>query len=219
MQKMNPLFAISDTYVYHSPLFRASDFRPDLQLKMKSGWAYPGKGRFCLHLNRWDTFQMKHKTRSFLFFLASFLLMVLAPNTALATQGHGGIEGVYAHQIAHLFFIISMGGLIYWSRQRGLVRERGWQLIRLSAFFFILWNLDAFLVHLLDDQMEIIQVQRIGLWKIRLTDPYNSHALQRLYYFAKLDHLLCVPAIVFLYLGLRRLVKEQRLNVAKAGQP
>jgi len=35
--------------------------------------------------------------------------MVLAPNTALATQGHGGIEGVYAHQIAHLFFIISMG--------------------------------------------------------------------------------------------------------------
>jgi hypothetical protein len=50
-------------------------------------------------------------------------------------QGHGGIEGVIAHQIAHLFFIISMGGLIYWSRQRGLVRERGWQLIRLSGFF------------------------------------------------------------------------------------
>ena len=90
----------------------------------------------------WDTFQMKHKIQSSLFFLALFSLMIFTPNPALATQGHGGIEGVYAHQIAHIFFIISMGGLIYWLRQRGLVRERGWQLIRLSAFFFILWNLD-----------------------------------------------------------------------------
>ena len=151
--------------------------------------------------------------------LTTLCLMLFLPDSVLATQGHGGIEGVYAHQIAHLFFIISMGGLIYWLRQRGLDRERGWQLIRLSAFFFILWNLDAFLVHFLDDQMGIIQVQRIGLWEIRLTDLYNSNTLKILYYFAKLDHLLCVPAIVFLYLGLKRLVKEQRVDVFKQGQP
>jgi len=162
---------------------------------------------------------MKPKIRPSLFFPVLFSLMIFTPNPALATQGHGGIEGVYAHQIAHIFFIISMGGLIYWLRQRGLVRERGWQLIRLSAFFFILWNLDAFIVHFLDDQMDIIQVQRIGLWKIRLTDLYDSNILKILYYFAKLDHLLCVPAIVFLYLGLKRLVKAQRLNVATKGQP
>jgi hypothetical protein len=151
--------------------------------------------------------------------LTALCSMFFLPDSALATQGHGGIEGVYAHQIAHLFFIISMGGLIYWLRQRGLVRERGWQLIRLSAFFFILWNLDAFLVHFLDDQMGIIQVQRMGLWEIRLTDLYNSNALKILYYFAKLDHLLCVPAIVFLYLGLKRIVKEQRVDVVKQGLP
>ena len=161
---------------------------------------------------------MKYKIWLALFFLASLSLVILAPNSALATQGHGGIEGVYAHQIAHLFFIISMGGLIYWLRQRGLVREKGWRMIQLSAFFFILWNLDAFLVHLLDDQLKIIQVKRIGLWKIQLMDLYDSHALKRLYYVAKLDHLLCVPAIVFLYLGLKRLVKEQRLNVAEQEQ-
>ena len=162
---------------------------------------------------------MKYKIRLSLFSLASFAMMIFAPNPALATQGHGGIEGVYAHQIAHLFFIISMGGLIYWLRERGLVREKGWQMIQLSAFFFILWNLDAFLVHLLDDQMEIIGVQRIGLWKIHLTDLYSSKFLKIVYYFAKLDHLLCVPAIVFLYLGLKRLVKAQRLNVAEQEQP
>ena len=162
---------------------------------------------------------MKYKIRPSLFFLASFAMMIFAPNPALATQGHGGIEGVYAHQIAHLFFIISMGGLIYWLRECGLVREKGWQMIQLSAFFFILWNLDAFLVHLLDDQMNIIQVKRIGLWEIRLTDLYNNNTLKIFYYFAKLDHLLCVPAIVFLYLGLKRLVKAQRLNVAEQEQP
>ena len=150
---------------------------------------------------------------------ATFLWMIFAPTSALATQGHGGIEGVYAHQIAHLFFIVSMGGLIYWLRQRGLVREKGWRMIQLSAFFFILWNLDAFLVHLLDDQMKIIQVTRIDFWKIQLTDLYNSQGLKRLYYVAKLDHLLCVPAIVFLYLGLKRLVKEQRLKFIEPGKP
>ena len=162
---------------------------------------------------------MKHKIQLSLFFLTSFSLVIFDPNPALATQGHGGIEGVYAHQIAHIFFIISMGGLIYWLRQRRLVREKGWQMIQLSAFFFILWNLDAFLVHLLDDQLKIIQVKRIGLWKIQLTGLYKSPALNNLYYYAKLDHLLCVPAIVFLYLGLKRLVKEQRLNAAEQGRP
>ena len=91
-------------------------------------------------------------------------------------------------------------------------------MIRLSAFFFILWNLDAFLVHLLDDQLGIIQVQRIGLWQIRLVDLYDNNILKVMYYFAKLDHLLCVPAIVFLYLGLKRLVKEQQLSAAERGQ-
>ena len=162
---------------------------------------------------------MKDTNRTIAFLATLFCALLILPGPALATQGHSGLEGVYAHQLAHLFFIISMGGLIYWLRQRGLVREKSWRLIRLSALFFILWNLDAFLVHFLDEQMGIIQVQRIGLWKIRLTDLYKSNVLNILYYFAKLDHLLCVPAIVFLYLGLKRLVKEQRLKAAEQVQP
>ena len=79
---------------------------------------------------------MKYKIWLALFFLASLSLVILAPNSALATQGHGGIEGVYAHQIAHLFFIISMGGLIYWLRQRGLVREKGKSGLGLGIWFY-----------------------------------------------------------------------------------
>lgn len=105
------------------PLFRDSDFLPDLQLDIKDGWANPGKGGFCLHLNRWDTFQMKHKIRLSLFFLASFSIMIFAPNPALATQGHGGIEGVYAHEINNPLGII-LGYTQLLLKNRGTEEER-----------------------------------------------------------------------------------------------
>ncbi len=162
---------------------------------------------------------MKNRNFIVLFFSAASLFCLLFPSPVFATQGHGGIEGVYAHQFAHLSFIMSMGGLIFWLRFRGLIEQRGWRLIQLSALFFLLWNLDAFLVHLLDDQLNIIEVKRIGNWEIRIDDLYGSNLLRLVYYFAKLDHLLCVPAILFLYLGLKNLIKEQRSDLAQGGQP
>ena len=99
-----------------------------------------------------------------------------------------------------------MGVLIYWLRQRGLVQESGWRYIQYAAFFLILWNLDTFLVHALDDQFRIISTERIGTWQIKITDKGNDLTLMLIYYLAKLDHLLCVPAIVCLYIGLRRLL-------------
>lgn len=143
---------------------------------------------------------------------AIFLLQFFLPLPAMATQGHGGIEGVYAHQFAHLFFLFAMGSLTYWLRARGLVRHPGWRMIQFSALFFILWNVDTILVHALDDQFELIQVQRIGMWKIQITDSFDHNGLKLFYYFAKLDHLLCVPALVFLYIGLRRLLASRPLE-------
>ena len=156
--------------------------------------------------------KMKNKKK---FILALLAGIALVPNSVLATQGHGGIEGVYAHQLAHVFFIISMGGLIYWLKQRGLVRENGWKLIRLSAFFFVLWNLDAFFVHALDDQFKIIHVQHVGPWSVSVTDVDHRRVIEGLYYLAKLDHLLCVPAIIFLYLGLKRLLADQHADITR----
>lgn len=143
-------------------------------------------------------------------FLGMICWMAAIPGTALATQGHGGIEGVYAHQIAHLFFLFSMGSLIYWLRARKLVREPGWRLIQYSALFFILWNLDTLTVHALDDQFNVVQVQSLGLWHVQITDAYDNSRIKVLYYLAKLDHLFCVPALLFLYAGLKRLLQENQ---------
>lgn len=140
-------------------------------------------------------------------FLVTFSSVVFYANPALATQAHGGPEGVYAHQIAHVFFAFSMGILIYWLRERDLVKETGWRLIQYAALFFILWNIDAFAVHFLDDQSDIIRITQIDSWHIQINAAGGSSDVALLYYLAKLDHLLCVPALLFLFAGLRRLLK------------
>jgi hypothetical protein len=127
---------------------------------------------------------------------------------ALATQTHGQPEGLYVHQIAHLFFIVSMGILEFWLRQRNLVREPGWKYIQVAAVLFILWNLNAMAVHFLDEQIHWLQVSRIDQWQLHITADGEGRSLPLLYYILKLDHLLCVPAMVCLYLGLKSLLKH-----------
>ncbi len=134
------------------------------------------------------------------------LLCLATP--ALATQTHGQPEGLYVHQIAHLFFIISMGILEFWLRQRNLVREPGWKFIQLAAVLFILWNIDAMLVHFLDEQIYWLKVSTIDKWQISISVSGGSKGLALLYYILKLDHLLCVPAMICLYLGLKSLLKN-----------
>jgi len=143
----------------------------------------------------------------------------LLPQPAWAVQEHGAPEGIYSHQGAHLFFIASMVLLVYWLRQRRLVREAGWRYIQYAAFFFILWNTDAFTAHFLDEQSGILDTAMAAPGKIRIDVEKNLTALAWFYYFAKLDHLLCVPAMAFLYAGLRRLLKDAGQRRAGTGPP
>ncbi|RLB85762.1 MAG: hypothetical protein DRH24_01115 [Deltaproteobacteria bacterium] len=46
-----------------------------------------------------------------IFFLSIFAWGVINPDHALATQSHGAPGRIYAHQIAHIFFMLSMGFL------------------------------------------------------------------------------------------------------------
>jgi len=151
--------------------------------------------------------------------LGLIVSVVFITQPALATQAHSAPEGLYAHQLAHIFFIVSMGVLIYWLRERKLVQAVGWRYIQYSALFFILWNVDAFFVHLVEEQLALVDIQRMGLWEINITTTMKSQTLLGLYYAAKLDHLLCVPALLFLYCGLRRLLKDAETLNSRTVQP
>jgi hypothetical protein len=158
-------------------------------------------------------------TRVFSLIALAALACWLLPQPALAVQEHGAPEGIYSHQGAHLFFIASMVLLVYWLRQRRLVREAGWRYIQYAALFFILWNLDAFTAHFLDEQSGILDTAMAGPGRIRIEIGDYPLALARFYCLAKLDHLLCVPAMVFLYAGLRRLLKDAGQRHTGAGEP
>lgn len=132
--------------------------------------------------------------------------LILWPASAWATQTHGGMEGLWVHQAAHLFFAFSMGLLIFWLRKRHLTVSQGWRYIQFAALFFIAWNLDTMTSHWLQEQSGLIEVYNAAPMKMQIVTAENWHWLSEVYYLTKLDHLLCVPALVFLFLGFRRLL-------------
>ena len=151
---------------------------------------------------------MKPEMSRQLIFTGACAGLLLLADPVWATQTHGEPEGLFVHQIAHVFFIISMGSLDFWLRQRNLIKERGWKYIQLAAVLFIIWNIDAFLVHLLDEHLDILGVTKVDLWHIQIESHPEQNSIALLYYLLKLDHLLCVPAMFFLYFGLQTILKN-----------
>jgi len=130
----------------------------------------------------------------------------LWPASAWATQTHGGLEGLWVHQTAHLFFALSMGLLIFWLRKWRLTSSQGWRYIQFAALFFIAWNLDTIASHWLQEQSGLIEVRSVAPLQMQIVTAEGWHWLSKVFYLTKLDHLLCVPALVFLFLGFRRLL-------------
>ncbi len=151
---------------------------------------------------------MKKRSDSILLFVTLFVCLSLWHSTALATQAHAAPEGLFTHQLAHIFFIISMGSLIFWLKKRRLSDQKGWRYIQYAAVCLVLWNIGAFAAHAMDEQFLLVNVTRLDMWRIQIVPPESNPALAMIYYFCKLDHLLCVPALIFLYAGLRQLKKD-----------
>jgi hypothetical protein len=159
---------------------------------------------------------MKKRIFIIVFFLTALSWTVLCSDSALATFDYGRAEGIHTHQFAHIFFVISMGILIYRLKDKKPHMSSGWKFIQYSALFFILWSLDASVVHLLDEQFNLIQVKTIDPWQIKINDSYDNNLLKFFYYLARMDYLLYMPAFIFLYYGLRRLLKEKPVDISKS---
>ncbi len=140
--------------------------------------------------------------------LRSLWLVIVLAGPAGATQTHSDPEGLFIHQFSHIFFLFSMGLLIYWIRTRGLRQKPGWRQIQYAAVLFMIWTMDAFATHLMDEHYEWVSVTRVDAWHIHI-DASNPFTIM-LYYLIKLDHLWCVPALLLMYMGLKRLNLETR---------
>lgn len=136
-------------------------------------------------------------------------LLILCPNPAWSLQVHNAPEGYIAHQLAHLFFLIALGILAYWLRSSRLVKERGWRHIQRACLLFLLWNAWALAGHWVarDIPAEMF-LGSSAEWNQRLIVTHTP-VKAYLYYIFHLDNLLCAPAILLLFLGVRQFYKEQ----------
>jgi hypothetical protein len=150
---------------------------------------------------------MKFRNKIFL-----FILLMLIPGSAWAFQSHPEPEGLYVHQIAHVLFLLSMGVLAYWLEQNRFTLQRGWRFIQIACVFFILWNLVAFSGHWVEDKIPSASVSGEPDWTQKI--DLGAHPLVPIYYILKLDHLVSVPAMIFLFLGIRSLYR-QALNMGR----
>jgi hypothetical protein len=131
--------------------------------------------------------------------LASMLLNLAVATPARAVQFHGGSEGLVAHQLGHLLFIVGMAYLLSHLGRLGLAGP-GWKSFRGFLWTIIAWNLLTFSGHWLDNRISPDQFLtsggRISAFDINnFTDAY--------FFLTRLDHLLLVPAFVLLMLALQ----------------
>lgn len=148
---------------------------------------------------------MKHMVVFITVWSALFLVAVF-PSPALALQTHAAPEGLYAHQIGHVFFAIAMFGFALRIWRSRLRKEQSWRLMFVGAVLFALWNGWAFLGHIVTMLIPQADFSRgsDGLKSIlALHSPVDV-----IYYLLKMDHLLCIPAMVFIYLALKRMTAQ-----------
>ncbi len=141
-------------------------------------------------------------------------VVTMLPPECYATQLHASSEGIITHQAGHLFFLFSMVALILTISGKNIGSQKGWRLIQYSAFFFVLWNLDAITAHFLDNQIHAVKIENISLWTLDIVAYNDSQLLGFAYYILKLDHLLCVPAMLLLYKGISSLVNDHKKQIS-----
>ena len=129
-----------------------------------------------------------------------FILAALWPTAASAVQQHGGAEGLVAHQIGHTFFVGCVGYLLLRVIRTGM-KSSGWREFKTFLWLILAWNILTFSGHWMREYVDPAKYTRLNSHVVSyqvdgIVDGY--------FYLTRLDHLLLVPAFVFLLLSLRK---------------
>lgn len=136
--------------------------------------------------------------------LSCLLLLSLAEN-AWALQSHGGPEGIYVHQMAHVLFMASLGYL-QWHTRRTQDEGIGWKYLRFACLMLFCWNALAFTGHQAFEHLTTADFLDKNTWSEQLVMPITPAKV--LYYITKMDHFLMVPALLALVMSLRTFYLE-----------
>ncbi|HID70489.1 MAG TPA: hypothetical protein EYP35_08545 [Desulfobacterales bacterium] len=119
-----------------------------------------------------------HRTFSFLLLL---VLTVFLGN-AWAVQSHAAPEGLYVHQMAHVFYSF--------------------------ALCYLFWNVFALTGHTLSGYVDksVFGQQSDS---VSTTSQKQFNSLKLWFYFTRIDHLVSVPAFGFLFFRMRTIYRDR----------
>ena len=147
----------------------------------------------------------------------TLLFLLCSEQSALAIQSHIAPEGFYVHLTAHLLYTLAMLGFLVGIVKSGLWQRPGWRAIAMGALLLASWNIWALSGHIIENNLSDSHFlsTSTGIKTYMLINSWQDTC----YYLLKMDHLLCVPALVLLYLGLRRLNGSgTRIKKKKSGK-
>lgn len=137
-----------------------------------------------------------------LFIISSLLSLrlLIGAEPALAVQAHGGAEGLVSHQIGHLLFTGGMAYLLF-RVYRFRFHTAGWFEFKIFLWLILGWNILTFTGHWLNEFVSRGKFVKSGDVVVSFT---ISNFTDLIFYLTRLDHLLLVPACIFLLLTLRK---------------
>lgn len=179
------------------------------------GKAEPHQNRCAEKSTRYyKSFYRTMPTDSHLPFAIIPLLIVLTllvdPSPALALQAHGAPEGLYVHQMAHTLFMAAVLYL-FWDIRRSSFHGRGWDYLQLFCLVVFLWNLASFTGHFTHFMIQESDFHIGSSYLQRALNGPLTHP-KLTFYLTRLDNLILVPALFFLYLALRAFYRAALLS-------
>lgn len=141
------------------------------------------------------------------------VFIILHPSLSWALQTHDAPEGLFVHQMSHLLFVASLVYLA-WDIHRNKFSGRGWVYLQFFCVFMSLWNVLAFTGHAVAHHLlKSDFFTESTYFYTKIFGPFTSAKIT--FYIAKLDHLVSVPALVFLFLALRTLYHSIETEASK----
>lgn len=179
--------------------------------RMDNDMAYRRAGAAKMLHNR--KLAMKTKITSIAVFLP-IMVLTLFSGEAMALQVHDGPEGLVVHQLAHAQYFGALGYLL-WDIRRSAFSGVGWLYLQWFCWLMMLWNVLAFFGHFAQVKLPQEAISREGGYlSSQLLLPVSFNKL--FYYFSALDHLLCAPALFFLYLAMRSFYRSLENKTGEA---
>lgn len=156
----------------------------------------------------------KMKTTNKLICILLFSLVLTAyPSQCQAFQAHSPPEGLYVHQMAHLLFGGALAYLYWRLGHSSFFVSLGWYYLRIFCLLFVIWNVMTFTGHASYSYLSVGDFANRDTWQSTVVWPITP--VKILYYIGRFEHLTSVPAIFYLFLGLRVFCREAREEADK----